>query len=79
MVSCFAIIAAGFVEIYVVHDLKENQTVINENVNIKHSVKAAKISVFYQIPQYLLIGVGEVFASIGGMYGINYNRIRVKK
>ena len=78
MVSCFAIIAAGFVEIYVVHDLKGNQTVINEHVN-KHPVVAAKISVFYQIPQYLLIGVGEVFASVGGMYGINYKRIRVKK
>ena len=79
MVSCFAIIAAGFVEIYVVNDLRANQTtVFNEHVN-KHLVAAAKISVFYQIPQYLLIGVGEVFASVGGMYGINYTQIRVKK
>ena len=52
---------------HVVNELEKNETTFNENVN-RHCVVAAKMSVFYQIPQYLLIGVSEVFAAVGGMY-----------
>ena len=65
LVGCFAIIAAGFVEIFVVQDFMKNNTVTNDHVN-QRTVKAANLSVFYQIPQYLLIGVSEIFANVGG-------------
>lgn len=66
LVGCFAIIAAGFVEIFVVQDFMKNNTVTNDHVN-QRTVKAANLSVFYQIPQYLLIGVSEIFANVGGL------------
>ena len=67
LIACFAIIAAGFVEIYVVDDLRTpSKTVINQHVN-KRNVTAAELSVFYQVPQYVLIGISEVFANIGGL------------
>ena len=65
MVACFAIIAAGFVEIFVVDSIMHGKTVNNTHVN-NMTVQAADISVFYQLPQYTLIGISEVFASIGG-------------
>ena len=63
--SCFAVIAAGFVEISVMDRFIHNVTVTNHNIN-KRDVVAANLSVFYQLPQYVLIGVSEIFATVGG-------------
>ncbi|XP_028396828.1 solute carrier family 15 member 4-like [Dendronephthya gigantea] len=66
LVSCFAVIAAGFVEISVMDRFAHNDTVENPNINSRTFV-AANLSVFYQLPQYVLIGVSEIFATVGGL------------
>lgn len=66
-VACLAIISAGFVEIYIAEDFARNNTVTNHNVN-KHNVVGAQMSVFFQLPQYMLSGVSEIFANVGGKH-----------
>lgn len=64
LIACLSIVAAGFVEIFVVNKLKTNETVI-QTVN-GQNVTAARLSVFWQIPQYVLVGISEVFAVVAG-------------
>ena len=64
LIACLSIIAAGFVEIFVVNKLQNNETLI-QTVN-EHNVTASNLSVFWQIPQYVLIGISEVFAVVAG-------------
>lgn len=65
VLSCFAVISAGFVETFVIQDFTENNTIEVQQTD-KSSTKAANLSIFLQVPQYLFVGLGEIFAYIGG-------------
>ena len=52
-------VVAGGVEIARLHSDCVNQTIAGANYT-------ACMSIYYQIPQYGLIGISEVFASVAG-------------
>ncbi|KAJ7546138.1 hypothetical protein O6H91_08G026300 [Diphasiastrum complanatum] len=56
--SMVSMVVAAMVEIWRLKVSKQNKVTMN-------STNAAQLSIFWQIPQYCLIGVGEVFTSIG--------------
>ena len=62
--ACSSIALAGIIEIERKHILTTdgaiNQTVFNTTIN------ASRMSVFWQIPQYILQGTGEVLVSVTG-------------
>ena len=55
-----SMIAAGIVEI----ERRNSQSCTNQTISDK--TYNACLSIFYQIPQYGLIGISEVFASVAG-------------
>ena len=62
--ACSSVALAGFIEIERKHILKTDgpisQTVFNKTIN------ASPMSVFWQVPQYILQGTDEVLVSITG-------------
>ena len=62
--ACSSVALAGFIEIERKHILKTHgaisQTVFNKTIN------ASLMSVFWQVPQYILQGTGEVLVSVTG-------------
>ena len=57
---------AGVVEIYRKDDL--STTGGRSQVLAGQTFNASTLSVFLQVPQFALVGAGEVFTSISGMY-----------
>ncbi|KAJ4769122.1 Protein NRT1/ PTR FAMILY 5.1 [Rhynchospora pubera] len=57
VISIFAMLAAGFLEIVRLHIIHRD--------NLYDSTDYIPISIFWQIPQYFLIGAAEVFTFIG--------------
>lgn len=63
-VATLAMVYAGLLEMYRLHLVHKGDT-IEQKVGDK-IYTAANISVFAQVPCFLLIGAGEVFASVSG-------------
>uniref|UniRef100_UPI00398E55E4 solute carrier family 15 member 4-like n=1 Tax=Pristiophorus japonicus TaxID=55135 RepID=UPI00398E55E4 len=63
--AMFSAIAAGLLENQRLIHIRNNDTVSQQVGNTTYN--AAHLSVWWQIPQYLLIGVSEIFASIPGL------------
>jgi hypothetical protein len=63
--SAASVITAGFLETYrinLIHDNPKDNIVIQVIDNTTY--EAAKLYVEWQIPQYTLVGLGEVFCSV---------------
>ncbi|XP_031552474.1 solute carrier family 15 member 4-like [Actinia tenebrosa] len=60
-----SMVAAGVVE-HFRRGLLDKQK-LTQCININHNYPAVDMSIFYQVPQYALIGVSEVFASVGSL------------
>ncbi|XP_078393924.1 solute carrier family 15 member 4-like, partial [Cetorhinus maximus] len=58
-------IAAGLLESQRLTHIRNNDTVSQQVGNTTFT--AARLAVWWQIPQYLLIGISEIFASIPGL------------
>ncbi|XP_067915952.1 solute carrier family 15 member 4-like [Heterodontus francisci] len=63
--AMFSAIAAGLLENQRLIHIRNNDTVSQQVGNTTYI--AARLAVWWQVPQYLLIGVSEIFASIPGL------------
>ncbi|XP_078087643.1 solute carrier family 15 member 4-like [Mustelus asterias] len=63
--AMFSAIAAGLLESQRLIHIRNNDTISQQVGNTNFT--AARLAVWWQVPQYLLIGVSEIFASIPGL------------
>lgn len=63
LIASLSLLSAGIVE---VARLRTKETVTNKISNL--NVTGRDISIFYQIPQFGLMGISEIFVLITGMY-----------
>ncbi|KAK8485351.1 hypothetical protein V6N11_025389 [Hibiscus sabdariffa] len=62
VIAILAMVAAGVVEVWRLRDAKED---------CPNCVNASSLSIFWQIPQYMLIGASEVFMYVGQLEFFN--------
>ena len=62
VITTLSMVCAGGIEMLRVHQCCKEQDRSSENITI------ANITVFYQVPQYALIGLSEVLTSVTGKY-----------
>lgn len=67
--SAMSVIAAGLLESFRINIILDNPTenLINQVID-NTTYKAANLHILWQIPQYTLIGLGEVFCSVSCLY-----------
>jgi peptide/histidine transporter 3/4 len=68
LVATASMLCAGGLELYRV----EHCCMPQHREGDKDDIHVANITIFYQIPQYTLIGLSEVFTSITGMCNFNF-------
>ena len=63
LIASLALLSAGLVEVYRIRNRKLENNTISDMTVTGHD-----ISIFYQIPQFGLMGISEVFVMITGEY-----------
>ena len=64
--ACAAMIAAAILESLRLFDINNGDTQV-QRITRTEILISSKLSIWYQVPQYLLIGASEVLASISGI------------
>ena len=62
LIATASMVCAGGMEVFRIRNCCMFQSRGDKNIQV------ASISIFYQVPQYTLIGLSEVFASVTGKY-----------
>ena len=65
LLAASAAFAAGAVEILRKQDIAENGP-LPQKISDSISLNASHLSILYQIPQFSLVGLGEILASVTG-------------
>ena len=66
LVATASMACAGGIEVY----RKDHCCILQERHGEDKPLNVSDASIFYQVPQYFLIGLSEVFSSISGMYDL---------